>query len=205
LLLNQVVPYLKKMKSLGISTIFECTAAYFGRDVETLKALADTTGMQIVTNTGFYGGYNDYYVPKSALTMSEEKIAQIWIDEFEKGIDQTGIKPGFIKLGFDDGTPSDIDKKLFRAGVIAHISTGLTIEVHTGNNPAAATEQLSILEEKKVSPSAWVWVHANKVTNNESLIAAAKKGAWISLDGVNESNKAEYVTKINLFKAQNLL
>lgn len=204
-LYNQVVPYLNKVKSQGVATIFDCTAAYFGRDVKRLKAIADATGIQIVTNTGFYGAANDQYVPELAYRLPEKEIAQIWIKEFRNGIDQTKIKPGFIKLGFDDGEPSAIDVKLFKAGILTHLKTGLTIVVHTGNNPKAATKQLELLEEKKVSPNAWVWAHANNVQDLELLINAASKGAWISLDGVKESNIAEYVSKIEMFKSKKLL
>ena len=205
LLVKQVVPYLKIIKSQGVVSIFDCTAAYFGRDVNLLKALSDSTGMQIITNTGFYGASNDIYIPKYAFKATEKELARLWIAEFENGINQTGIKPGFIKLGFDEGEPSEIDIKLFRAGILTHLKTGLTMVVHTGNNPNAANLQLKLLNEKKVKPDAWVWAHANKITDPGLLIKAASKGAWISLDGVNESNVSEYVKKIEIFKTQKLL
>ncbi|MDN5210564.1 phosphotriesterase [Fulvivirgaceae bacterium BMA12] len=204
-LFDQVLPYLKSIKALGVSTIFDCTTAYFGRDVNILKALADASGMQLITNTGFYGAANDRYVPEFAFKQNAAEISKRWIAEFDNGIDQTGIKPGFIKLAFDNGAPSEIDIKLFVAGILTHLSTGLTIAVHTGDNPLAAAKQLALLEEHQVSPEAWIWVHANKVKNEQLLIDAAKKGAWISLDGVKEANVAEYIRKIGYFKAQNLL
>lgn len=204
-LYNQVIPYLRKVKTLGISTVFDCTAAYFGRDVLTLKAFSDSTGINIITNTGFYGAANDRYVPELAYTLSEKEIAAIWIREFTDGIDQTGIKPGFIKLAFDSGAPSEIDLKLFRAGILTHLATGLTLMVHTGNNSAAGRKQLELLVNQKVSPSAWVWAHANQSEDMNVLLEAATKGAWISLDGVKESNVAEYIDKIGAFKIKGLL
>jgi len=93
-LFTQVVPYLKEVKALGVKTIFDCTTAYFGRNVSYLKEISDITGVEIITNTGYYAGANDRYVPESAYRSSIEEIAEIWIDEFENGIDETGIKPG---------------------------------------------------------------------------------------------------------------
>lgn len=202
---SQVLPYLKKIKSLGVHTIFDCTAAYFGRNVETLKKLSQESGLNIITNTGFYGAFNDFYVPKFAFDLDETEISKIWIKEFEEGIDNTGIKPGFIKLAFDSGSPSEIDIKLFKAGVLTHLKTGLTMAVHTGDNVLAAKKQLELLELYNVSPSEWIWTHANKVEDDNPLIEAASKGAWISLDGVNKNNIQEYVVRLSIFKTHDLL
>lgn len=205
LLFRQVIPYLKKVKASGVNSIFDCTAAYFGRDVTLLKTLSDSTGMHLITNTGFYGAANDKYVPQFAFNASAAEISNVWIKEFENGIDQTEIRPGFIKLAFDDGPPSEIDLKLFQAGILTHLKTGLSLVVHTGDNPDAASEQLRLLEENNVSPSAWIWAHANKAIDQENLIKAAQKGAWISLDGVNESNINDYVNRIEAFRKLGLL
>lgn len=202
---NQILPYLKKIKSLGVSSIFDCTTAYFGRNVKTLEKLSKESGIQIITNTGFYGAYNDVYVPKFAFDLNDDEIAKIWIKEFEEGIDGTGIKPGFIKLAFDDGEPSNIDLKLFEAGLKTHLKTGLTLAVHTGNNSVAAKKQMELLTEFNIDFNNWIWTHANKFEDINVLINAAKKGAWISLDGVNDKNIDEYIAKLKRFKKENLL
>ena len=204
-LLYQVVPYLKKLDSLGIHSIFECTTAYFGRRTDLLQRIADSTGLQIITNTGFYGAANDRYVPEFAYSANEDDIAKIWIAEFENGIDGTQVRPGFIKLGFDNDTPTEIDKKLFAAGLLTHLSTGLALAVHTSNNPEAAELQMQLLGEYNVSPDAWIWVHANNIEKDELLLDFASKGAWISLDGVKPTNIDEYINRLNTFKSKNLL
>jgi len=204
-LFNQVIPYLKELKSLGVNTIFDCTTEYFGRRVDLLKKISDSTGIHIVTNTGYYGAANDQYIPEFAYELNSKSISEIWIDEFKNGIHGTGIKPGFIKVAFDDNTPSDIDKKLFESAIFTHLSTGLTIAAHTGGNIEAAKLQVELLQKNKVRLSAWIWTHANKVKENELLMEFAAKGAWISLDGVNESNTDEYIQRIKLFKQNNLL
>lgn len=205
-LFNQVIPYLKKLKTSGVHSIFDCTTAYFGRRVDLLKKISEATEIQIITNTGFYGAANDRYIPEFAYKASASAIADIWINEFENGIKGTKIKPGFIKLAFDDSrSPSNIDKKLFEAGLITHLTTGLTLAVHTGKNIAAVKLQIALLNEYNIHPSAWIWTHANKVENTENLIEFATKGAWISLDGVNQSNTSKYVKRIKHFKQKNLL
>ncbi len=204
-LFQQVIPYLRKVKLQGVHTIFDCTAAYFGRNVQLLKTISDSTGINMVTNTGFYGASNDKYVPEFAKAATAETIAAVWIDEFENGIDKTTIKPGFIKLAFDNDQPSHIDLKLFKAGLLTHKKTGLTLVVHTGNNIEAISEMMKLLIEQHVQPSAMVWAHANNVESLEVLMNKAVEGIWISLDGVKESNINDYLKKLQFFKSYNLL
>lgn len=187
----QVIPYLQKIKSLGCDTVVECTTAYFGRNVKLLKEVAYASGINIITNTGWYGAARDRYIPKKAYELSIDEIAATWVDEFENGIDGTAIKPGFIKLAVDKGPLSGIDKKLIIAGARAHLKTGLTLQVHTGNNPEVAFEELDLLKGENVHPSAWVWTHAHQVEDASVLIDAARKGAWISLDGLRLGEKRQ--------------
>ncbi len=78
--------------------------------------------MNIITNTGYYGAAGDKYIPKHAYSESAEELASRWINEWKNGIGSTGIKPGFIKIGVDDGPLSDIDKKLVEAAALTHLA-----------------------------------------------------------------------------------
>lgn len=202
---EQIIPYLKKIKANNIQTIFDCTTNYFGRRVDLLQRISDSTGVTIITNTGYYGAANDKYIPSHAYIETAIQIAQRWINEFEKGIDGTNIKPGFIKLAFDNGKPSIIDKKLFEAGVITHKKTGLTMAVHTGDNLEAIKFQLKMLKKHHVSFGALVWVHANKSNDVRYMLELAGKGLWISLDGLNDTNIKEYLNLLIAFKNKNVL
>ena len=190
-LFKQVVPYLEYLKSLGVETIFDCTTKYFGRRVDLLAKFSDTVNIQIITNTGIYGAAGDKYVPSFAYPASVRELARVWIDEFENGIMGSDIKPGFIKLGFDGGKLSKIDKKLFEAGIYAHLSTGLVLAVHTGENIEAVKYQIDLLNHHGVDLSSWIWIHANKYEDDQFLLEIASRGAWISLDGVS-SRVREY-------------
>ncbi|MEO0337857.1 MAG: hypothetical protein AAF242_01455 [Bacteroidota bacterium] len=205
-LFQQVIPYLRQLKAQGMETIVDCTTEYFGRRVDLLEKIADASGVQLLTNTGIYGAAGDRYIPDFAYRASVDSLARIWIEEFEYGIKDTGIKPGFIKLAFDDGEPpSPIDQKLFEAGLIAHLKTGLTLAVHTGANLEAVAAQMKLMEQYQVDPSAWIWTHANKLKDDTLLAEYAAKGAWISLDGVKEENIEEYIQRLQFYKKRNLL
>lgn len=214
--LAEVVPYLKYIKSLGCDTIVDCSAAYFGRNAALLKKISQKSDLQILINTGIYGAAGDDYIPDYAYQESAEQLAARWVEEFEQGIHGTDIKPGFIKIGVDSGPLSDIDAKLVRAAAKTHLDTGLLLQIHTGDNPKAVEQQLNILQEEKVSPTAWVWVHAQAVDASDPLLKVAKRGAWISLDGLrtpnylngfgdSESNLMHHYELLSAFKEHDML
>jgi phosphotriesterase-related protein len=201
---RKVLPYLKEAKKLGCLTFAECTPEYLGRDPLLLKELADSTGLNILTNVGYYGARNNKFIPLPATAIDAEMMARFWTEDWEKGIYDTGIKPGFIKIGVDKDSLSEFHQIIVRAAALTHLATGLTIASHTG--PAIpAFQELEILEKEGVSPEAFIWVHASSEKNIEKLIEAAKKGAWISLDKLNDKNVDELAAMIKTLKEKGCL
>lgn len=117
--------------------------------------------------------------------MSPEEIAQIWIEEAKNGIGNTGIKPGFIKIGVNDSDFSETDKKLVAAACLTHLETGLTIMSHTGR-ASAALAQLQILKQYGVDPSAFIWTHAMVESSKDNILAISQMGCWVAFDGIRE-------------------
>ncbi|WP_026945138.1 phosphotriesterase family protein [Algoriphagus marincola] len=180
----KVLPYLMEVNKHGVRTILDCTPSYLAKDPLLLKALSEKSGIQILTNTGFYGAVRGKYLPDFVQTETAEQLAERWIAEFENGIEGTGIKPGFIKISVNEAnTLSPIDQKLVKAAGITHQKTGLTIASHTGTWKTASQE-LKILKEMEVKPSEFVWVHAQNEPDFANYEKAAEMGVWISLDGI---------------------
>ena len=179
-----MLPYVQKLTAHGVEYFVDCTPNYLGGDVRILTEISQRSGIKIVTNTGLYGARNNLFIPSYARAMSPEQLAAKWIDEFENGIDGTMIRPGFIKIGVDAQLPLDtIDLKLVKAGALAHLSTGLTIASHTG--PAVGFWQQAVLmKEMGVSPSSFIWAHAQLEEENKQYLKAEKAGYWISFDGL---------------------
>ena len=201
--LEIIVPYFNRLKLQGVNLLMEYTPAYLGRDPLLLKEIADKTGINIVTNTGFYAAVDKKYLPPLVYNATIEKIAGIWEDEFKNGIDGTSIRPGFIKLSVGNGKLDSIESKLLKAGIMVSKRTGLTIAVHTGDFEAANDEYQIVVADNH-DPSKLVWVHAQHGTNDQRK-QLAEKGVWISMDGVNENKLEEYIEAILFFKEKNLL
>ena len=201
---DRSLPFLKQIKDLGCQTFIECTPAYLGMDPLLLKSLSDSSGLNILTNTGYYGAVNNKYIPQHAFYETADQLAARWILECENGIDGTGVKPGFIKIGVDNGNLTYLHKKLVVAAARTHLKTGLTIASHTG--PAIpAFEQLDILKIEGVAPEAFIWVHAQSEKDLSNHVKASKMGAWIGLDGLNENNLTDYIRMIKNLRENNLL
>ncbi|MEW4567801.1 phosphotriesterase [Tautonia sp. JC769] len=177
------LPFLERVRDLGCRTLCECTPAYLARDPQLLARLARATGMHLITNSGYYNANGGKHLPEHARQESAEALADRWTAEWEDGIGGSGIRPGFLKIGVDRGPLPEISRKLVRAAAITHLRTGLTIAAHTGDG-RAAMEELDLIEAEGVSPSAFIWVHAQSERATELHFAAAQRGAWVEFDGI---------------------
>jgi len=200
----RALPYLEELNKYGVRTFIECTPAYLGRDVQLLQRLSKATGINIITNTGYYGAANEKFLPSHAFTETAEELAKRWIDEWNNGIDGTGIKPGFMKLSADTGPLTQTQRKIMKAGALAHLKTGLTITVHSGDGNAAQ-EELEIFMAHGVSPEAFVWVHAQNEKNVEVFKELATAGVWVEFDYVHSETIDQYVGLMKYMKEHKLL
>ena len=201
---NAALPHLLAVRRHGCSTFVDCTPAFIGRDVKLLKLLAEKTKLNIITTTGYYGAAKEKYVPAFAYEETAEQLAARWINEWKNGIDGTEVRPGLIKTGVDNAPLSEVQRKLIKAAAIAHLETGLTIGVHTGNG-AAAEEQLAILQENGVHSSARIWIHAQSEPDIAFHIRSVQRGSWVSFDGVSRESLNQHVDLIMAMKHAGLL
>lgn len=188
--IERVLPFIMEAKELGVNTIIECTGRYLGHDPYVAAELSRQSGVRFLTNTGYYGAADNQFIPERAHRESAREIADRWIDEFENGFDGSGIRPGIMKISVAQEQPlSELHRKIVEAAVLTHLGTGMTIVSHSvGDVPAY--EQINMLKHEGVSPSAWVWAHAQS-GSLEANIQAANEGAWISLDGIRNDPSHE--------------
>jgi predicted metal-dependent phosphotriesterase family hydrolase len=198
------LPYLKRLRDCGCRSMVECTPAYIGRDPQLLARLSKASQLTLLTNTGYYGAANDKYVPSQAYRATALQLANQWIGEFRDGIEQTGIRPGIIKIGVDSGKLSVIDSKLVQAAALTHLETGLTIASHTGDGQAAL-EQLDLLQKAGVHPSAFIWVHAQSEPELQLHLQAARQGCWLEYDGISESSLDQHLQIVRTMASQGRL
>jgi phosphotriesterase-related protein len=198
------LPHLQAAKQAGCQTLVECTPAYLARDPVLLRRLAKASKLHILTNTGYYGAAGGKYLPGHARHESADQLAQRWLQEWREGIEDTGVRPGFIKIGVDQAPLSEVNRKLVRAAARTHRESGLTIACHTGDG-AAAMEELAILREEGVAPAAWIWVHAQNERDQTLHVRAAEQGGWVEFDGIAPNTIERHVELVQNTKRHGLL
>lgn len=195
-------PKLEEVYGYGCRRFLECTPNFLGRDARLMRRLSEATRIDIWINTGLYGAANHKFVPAFAREETAEQLARRWIEEFRRGVD--GIKPRFIKTGVNKGPLHPLDRKLIQAAALCSRETGLTIASHTGNGQAAL-EQLEIVESLKVSPSKFVWVHAQNEKDHSIHEKMARAGAWVEFDGINAKSAGWHLECVRFMAEKKLL
>jgi phosphotriesterase-related protein len=204
---RRMLPVLAQLKERGVTGFVDCTPAYIGRDPRVLKRLAMETGLHLVTNTGYYGGARDKYVPRHAYQESADQLAARWLKEWEDGIEDTGVKPGFLKIGVDEvrretGKLSAIDEKLVRAAARVSVASGLAVTCHTGGGPAGLAATKVFLSEQ-ARPDRFIVAHADGhgLPANQEVAAL---GAWVSLDAVSRRPLEQHLKLIRSMATDHL-
>ncbi|MHA1127166.1 MAG: phosphotriesterase family protein [Candidatus Heimdallarchaeota archaeon] len=188
-----IVPFLIDVKKKGCSTIVEPTPYGLGRDLDILKQCSEKSGVNIITCTGAWDGFNvkGKCLPLGLAEKTIDEIASIWIKEFTDGIDDTGIKPGFIKMALgDEGEVFPLQEKLLRAAIKTSKQTGLRIQCHVYQE-ASVKRTVEILEEEKLPFDNFIWVHADAKLDLPRIIDYAKRGMWIEYDGIASAKSYE--------------
>jgi phosphotriesterase-related protein len=176
-------PLLVNARQKGVGVLFECSSIGVGRNVFIVAQVAQESDLPVVVPTGVYGRGN--FAPAEHRNMTEDELTALFINEIREGIEDTGIKAGFIKIGTDNGPLTALQEKILRAAGRAAHETGAAIASHTttGSN---ATRQADILES--MSPNIrFIWVNAQKESNRNLHRQLAARGIFIEFDSLGRN------------------
>jgi predicted metal-dependent phosphotriesterase family hydrolase len=113
-------------KAAGIDTIVDCATADLGRDPRLLQEVSHRSGVQIVATTGHWLTPTPSF---EARTVHE--LADFFTLEIERGMEDTGIKPGVIKAAHQGDGMTPFQEKVFRAAAHASKRTGVPVTTHS--------------------------------------------------------------------------
>ncbi len=207
-----LLPHLQQVARQGCCSLVECTATNLGRHPRLIQRLSRASGLHMLTVTGGYAAAGRRFVPRYLAEQSAGQLAARWTREWATGIDGTDIRPGLIKIGVDEGPLEGLELKLLQAALQTHLDTGLTIACHIGawteKHPEAgrsAMQQLGAIRLAGVSPSAWIWVHAQHEGDLQHQLSIARQGGWISFDDFRVERLARYVELLQTMRGEGLL
>lgn len=177
--MEQVVKDIREMQDGGISTVVEATPVCLGRDVRTLKAVSEKTGMNIIATTGWWGTKPPYLEGAA-----EEMWARCFIDDLTVGCDGTDIKAGILKAAMDLDGPTEWRKVTHHAVGMAHLETGAKIFLHTYCPKGTPRHQLQYLKEAGVDLSNVAVDHLPETCELDLVKWVYDQGAWLGLDRI---------------------
>lgn len=181
-------PLLLAAKKAGVGTLVECTTIGVGRNIPVIARLAKETGLHIVVPTGVYG--RAQFAPKAYASMSEDDLARWMMTEIVIGIENTGVKAGFVKTAASEKELLPLEEKFLRASGRASLQTGVAIASHTTSG-AVARRQVDILELLGLRADRFVWVHAQAENDLSFHKELGTRGAYIELDSVGGSDQED--------------
>ncbi len=184
-------PWLVAARQKGVGVLFECSSIGVGRNVAIIDRVARESGLPVVVPTGVYG--RDNFAPPEHQNMTEDELTTLFIKEIREGIEDTGIRAGFIKIATGSGAMTPLEDKVLRAAGRAAQETGAAIASHTplGSN---ASRQVAILES--IAPGIrFIWVHAQNESNRALHRQLAARGVYVEFDSLG-SNPGQDTTLI---------
>jgi phosphotriesterase-related protein len=167
------------VKGHGVRTVVEPSAMFLHRDAAFSKRVADESGLNVVLATGIYT-YD--HLPQVLVNRDEDGVAAVFVYEIENGIQNTGIKPAFIKCAADAPGVTPNVEKVHRAAARASKQTGKPIMAHS--HPASGTglEQMRIFTEEGVDPALVQIAHTGDTDDLDYIEKLLATGCWIGMD-----------------------
>lgn len=187
-----MAPELRRAAAAGVSALVECTPEGVGRRVDLVAAVSRAAGMPVVVPTGIY---REPWVPGWAHAASEEQLRAWMLGELEGFIGGTGVQAGWVKLSAGDDGLTPVETKILRAAARAARSAGSAIGSHTIRG-RVVRDQLDILEECGFPAVRFICIHAQAEPDFELNLDAARRGAWISYDGIGGGDDELYLVRI---------
>lgn len=173
-------PLLVEARKQGVGLLVECTGIGVGRNVPMIQRLSQESGLDMMVPTGVYG--RDHYAPPETRIMTEDELAALFVREVREGIENTGVRAGFIKIATSNTGMTAMEQKFLRAAGRAARDTGAAIASHTTSG-LTARKQVEILES--ISPMIrFIWVHAQTEKNRNYHRDLAARGVFIEFDAL---------------------
>lgn len=185
----------------GVTVVDQTSGGLRGNDhtllpvkhAEAVRQVAERTGLNIVLGCGWYR--EKYYEPYLWRAKTDQ-IADEIVEEVTEGIEGTGIRAGIIgEIGSQLNWVSPVEERVFRAAARAHRRTGVTISTHTAWGPVGL-DHLDILEHEGVALDRVIVSHVNSDPQIEYHREIARRGAYLSIEGLGSRNEHEQSTEL---------
>jgi predicted metal-dependent phosphotriesterase family hydrolase len=173
--IDVISKYVLAVKAQGVELIVDWGCMGVGRSADTARKVAQRTGVNVAIPTGIY----KYLIEPKFDGWTVDQLTAFMVGEFKHGIDGTGIRPAFVKLGANP-VPTKIETNIHRAATQAAAEVGATVACHlpfpldarTETEIARARQVWAIARSNGVKPDRFVWGHANGAIKADKVTPA---------------------------------
>ena len=170
------VKKLNQAKAAGVDSILDLTTVDLGRDIPTLKAIADRVDLNIIVATGVW-----MRPPVNLERMTADELAELFTRDIEVGIANTGVKAGVLKAA-SEPLVDPINEEILRGIARAHRKTGVPISTHTFVRNKTGLTQQDVFAEEGVDLERVIIGHSGDSEDIDYLEALLKRGSYIGMD-----------------------
>jgi phosphotriesterase-related protein len=183
-IVETAVDKIHSMQAIGIQSMLDPCPNDLGRDVGLAAEVADKTGFNIICATGLYkeneGGFAHWHFVRS-IGRGVEAMAELFIHELTRGIGDTGIKAGIIKVATGEGKITDYEYDVLSAAAMAAVETGAPITTHTDQG-TMGEEQQAFLLERGVPAHRIIIGHSCGSSDHDYHMRLLDKGSYLGFD-----------------------
>ncbi len=173
-----------EMRGCGVDAMVDPCPNDLGRDVEFMAEVSQKSGFPIICATGLYKedeGGAPYWKMRANFGGSPDAMSELFIQELEEGVGDTGIKPGIIKVATGSPAVTDYEKTILQAAAKASAHTDTPITTHTDHG-LLGDEQQRILVEAGASPHRIIIGHSCGSTDTAYHMGIVNGGSYLGFD-----------------------
>ncbi len=179
--MDSAINELLAFKGYGGRSIADTTAySKMGRDPEALCYVSGITGINVIMSSG---RYSEPSMDDEEKRMSVADIEKRILGEFLNGVKNTGIKPGFIKVGFAGELNKECELNSLRAAARAQKKIGCAFSLHPNIWKCESHFLLDIIEEEGGDLRKVILCHQDFTgEHSEYHDSLVKRGVYIEFD-----------------------
>ena len=170
---------LRAFAQAGGRSVIDMTVEGLDPRPEAVRRISRRSGVQIVAGTGVYRAFAH---PPWVAGMTVDELAARFVGAIQVGINGTRVRAGLLgELGTSSPILPD-EIKVLRAAARAHLTTGVSINVHPAIFQREGGRILDILQAEDVDLRRVALSHMDEQLDYDYHCSLARRGAWLSFD-----------------------
>jgi len=185
-LIETAVDALRAARELGVATIVDATTFDLGRDAALLAEVSGLSGVHIVAATGHWVD-----VSPTMAVRTVDQLTDLFVHELTRGIGDTDIRAGMIKIA-SDASIRPFEQRVLTAAVAASQATGAPILTHTAAAQRTGELQAAEFDRLGLDPSRAAIGHSDDSDDLGYLRGLFDRGYWVAFDRLPNGALEEY-------------